>query len=234
MKKRWMTTILAIMLMLATLGAKAEEPGVIVQSSCSIVPSGDYYLVYCYAQVHNNSDQIICLDEGTLALSDGEQLLCDQEVAQLWPYFLNPGEDGYLFDIVSFEPGENGPVMPNVTNLSYHIRYMTIDPVYGGKSLQVEPEIVTDEHSGEVKIVCRIINATQEIAYDPSVAFGLYTQAGQMIYADGMTVNSVGIPAGGELLVRFGVDKAFVDQWNSYGATPAHVRVNAMFRNNED
>jgi len=36
------------------------------------------------------------------------------------------------------------------------------------------------------------------------------------------------------VLVRFDVEEALSQQWQSYGAVPAHVRTNAMYRGNED
>ncbi len=71
-------------------------------------------------------------------------------------------------------------------------------------------------------------------AYDPTVAFGLYTGEGSMIYADGMTLRDVGIPAGGTVLVRFAIDSVFVSQWQGYGVVPAEARVSASFRADDD
>ena len=93
MLKRWMTALLALAALALWPCALADDEGVVVQSSCNIVQSGDYYLVYCYAQVHNQSDQIICLEQGTLELRNGDQLVAEAQVTQLWPYFVGPGED---------------------------------------------------------------------------------------------------------------------------------------------
>ncbi len=235
---RRMWALMLVMLALSAAGgqgrAMAENEGVIVQSACNIVQSGEYYLVYCYAQVHNNSDQIICLEQGTFDLVNGEDLLATSEVSQIWPYFLNPGEDGYLFDIVSFEPDEYGnPVVPSVTGISYEIQYMTVDTAYASYGLDTEATLVTDA-SGAMSVVCRVTNNTQVDAYDPTVAFGLYTESGYMLYADGSTVQNVGIPAGGTLLMRFSVEDAFVSQWTSAGMMPTQTRVTASFRNDQD
>lgn len=234
MKKVYQTLMALMLALLLCTGALAEDEGVIVQSSCNIVQSGEYYLVYCFAQVHNSSEEIICLDEGTYHLSNGEQLLAIDGVNQLWPYYLAPGEDGYLFDIVSFEPNEDGVVVPTVTGLNYDIKYMTIDPAYSSESLEADARIEISERSGEMDVICELTNPTDMDAYDPTVAFGLYTSGGQMVYADGMMLYDIGIPAGGKALVRFNVDAALVEQWKSYGAMPEHVRLNAMFRSNDD
>lgn len=227
---------LAALLALFALPALGDSEGVIVQSSCSIVQSGEYYLVYCYAQAHNNSDSVICLERGSFDLQDGETLLATSPVAQLWPYFLSPGEDGYLFDIVSFEPDENGnPVMPRISGISYEIDYMTVDPAFASRDLQAVSTLEMDA-AGDMAIVCRLTNGSDTDAYDPTVAFGLYTESGAMLYADGATLKGVGIPAGGTMLARFYVDDVILGQWLQAGESfaPVEARVNAAFRNDED
>ena len=116
MKKMMAMLLAAALLCMLCACALAAGEGTVVQSSCNIVKSGDYYLVYCYAQVRNDSDSIICVDEGTFELSGTDQLLYSGQVSQLWPYFIAPGESGYLFDIASFEPNEDGAVMPRVAH----------------------------------------------------------------------------------------------------------------------
>ena len=234
MKKRITMMLAALMLLALCEGSLADSEGTVVQSSCNIVRSGDCYLVYCYAQVHNNSSDIICLDKGTFEIAGGEQLLYSGEVTQLWPYFIAPGEDGYLFDIALFEPGENGLAAPQVTGIDYNIQYMAIDPAYAGQQLNVRAELVEGAGENELSVVCEISNPTRTDAYGANVALGLYTAGGAMIYADGMSLQDVGIPAGGKVLVRFAVDELFVRQWKGYGAEPATVRATAMFRSSDD
>lgn len=85
-----------------------------------------------------------------------------------------------------------------------------------------------------MSVVCRLTNSTDMDAYNPTVALGLYTDDGTMVYADGTTLQDVGIPAGGTVLVRFDVDDVFVKQWQSYGAMPTQANTNASFRKDED
>lgn len=234
MKKLMLLFALAAQLLCAAAGL-ADAEGVIVQSSCNIMPSGEYYLVYTFAQVHNNSSEIICLDQGSFELHNGEQILSSQRVTNMWPYFLNPGEDGYFFDIVSFEPGEDGAaVVPNVTAIDYNVTYMTVNEAFGSHDLSAVSQIVEDEKQGSLSVICQITNTTDMVAYDPVVSFGLYTDGGQMIYADGMPLTGVGIPAGATVLARFTVEEAFVSQWKSFGAAPTQVHVNASFRVESD
>ncbi|MBQ7887536.1 MAG: hypothetical protein IJ313_11690 [Clostridia bacterium] len=226
--KRWITLALLMALLCVSPVLAQEELGVIVQSSCSIVPSGEYYLAYCFAQVHNNTDQVLCLDEGMFYLSSGEEPIASEEVSQLWPYFIAPGEDGYLFDIVPFEE------MPQVTGINYDVRYLTINPAYAGVPFEMQTRVELDDGSSALSVVCEITNPSQADAYDPTVVVGLYTDAGQLVYADGRNLQDVGVMAGGKLLVRFAVEPSLVEQWMSYGALPTQVRASAMFRTGSD
>lgn len=233
--KKWLVLALTLALCLSAALGLADAEGVIVQSSCNIMQSGEYYLVYTFAQVHNNANEIICLDQGTFELHSGDQLLATQKVSRLWPYFLNPGEDGYFFDIVAFEPTEDGDaVLPSVTAIDYNVTYMTIDKAFAGHDLSAVSELVYSDTDGSMQVICQITNPTDTDAYDANISFGLYTDAGQMIYADGTTLTAVGIPAGGTVLVRFEVEEAFVSQWKGYGVTPTQAHVNASFRSDED
>ena len=233
MKKRVLALLAALLCAGLAAACLADSEGVIVNSSCNIVQSGEYYLVYCYGQIHNNSGEIICLEAGSLELHSGEQLLASQPVTQIWPYFINPGEDGYVFDVVAFEPGEGGAVMPNVTGIAYDLQYMTVDARFASRDLSSVAEIGRGA-DGELHVLCRITNATDEDAFAPTIAFGLYAENGRMLYADGATLQDVGIPAGGTLLMRFFVDEEMAAQWESYGMGASEVHVSAAFRSDED
>lgn len=231
MKKMLAALALALTLQPRAWRQRGRDRAVFVQHRAE---RPDYYLAYCFAQVHNNASTVICLDQGTFDLQSGETLLSTSEVSQIWPYFLSPGEDGYLFDIVSFEPDENGnPVIPSITGISYNVTYLPVDNAYASYDLSAVSEIAQDV-SGDVSVVCRLTNSTDMDAYNPTVALGLYTDDGTMVYADGTTLQDVGIPAGGTVLVRFDVDDVFVKQWQSYGAMPTQANTNASFRKDED
>ena len=220
---------LALMMMLALVSmASAEEMGTVVQSSCSIVQSGDYYLAYCFAQVHNNTDQVLCLEDGTFSLTSGEDVISHEDVSKIWPYFVAPGEDGYLFEIVPFNS------MPQITGLSYDLQYLTVHPDYAGVKLDAQTRVELDEGSGVLSVVCELSNPLDVEAFEPVVAIGLYTDAGQLLYADGRNLQDIGIAPYGKLLVRFDVEPDMTQQWISYDALPTQVKVNAMFRTGSD
>lgn len=233
MKRAFAAALLALLMLSACAAAEEAAPAAtIAQSTCSIVPSGEYYLVYCFAQLHNPTDQVLCLDDGLLEVMSGETVLAAQEIDRIWPYFLSPGEDGYLFDVVAFEP-EEGAAAPSVTGLRYDADYIQINPEYASIRLDCDARIERDENGG-MTVVCTVKNATGQDVFDPSVTFGLYMDSGNMLYADGTTLTDVGVPDGGATLVRFEIDDAFVSQWESYGAAPSQARAFASYRETVD
>ena len=234
MRMRILGVLLALAVGMFACTALADSEGAVVQSSCSVIQSGEYYLVYCYAQVYNHSSEIICLEDGRFELHSGEQLLASQEVTQMWPYLINPGENGYIFEVVSFEPDENGnPVVPQVTGLEFDIRYMTVEAEFASLPLNAQAYIERDARDG-ITVFVELENGTQNDAFDPTVAFALYTDGGAMVYANAMTLRNVGIPAGDGMLIRFPVEDAIAEQWTSYGANITGVQVSASFRNDAD
>lgn len=226
MKK--MIALMMLMLLFAMPAFAEGELGTIVQSSCSIVQSDGYYLAYCFAQVHNNTDQVLCLDEGMFYLTGGEETIASEEVSQIWPQFIAPGGEGYLFDVVPFE------ALPQITGLNYDVRYLEINPAYAGVTLETTARVELDDASGLMSVVCEIGNGASITAFDPTVVVGLYTEAGQLVYCDGRSLKGVGIPADGKLLMRFDVESTLVEQWMSYNALPTQVRAEAMFRTGSD
>lgn len=231
MRRRLAFLLASLALLMTAAGAAAQEAAV-TQVSCSIVQSEDYYLVYCYGLVHNNTDETIFLNSGKLNLINGDQLLAEQEVSKLWPYFIAPGEEGYLYDVVVFEPNEDGVVVPSVTGVEYQLDCGSIDAAYSSIALETAVRVEQDQQMG-YQIVCELSNNTAVDAFDPTVAIGLYA-GGNLIYADGLTMQDVGVPAGGRTLLRFEVDDAFIEQWSGYGVTPEEVKVSASFRADED
>lgn len=225
--KRWIAAVL-VMLLFAVPAMAEEEMGTIVQSSCSIVQDGEYYLAYCFAKIRNNTDQVLCLDEGTFYLVNGDEEIASEEVSQLWPYFLAPGTEGYLFDIVPFEE------MPQITGIDYDLRYLDIHSAYAGTTLKTQGHVELDEDRNALSVLCEVVNPSDTDAYDPTVVMGLYTDAGQLVYCDGRNLKDVGIAANGKLMVRFYVEPMLVEQWMNYGALPTQVQSSAMFRTGSD
>jgi hypothetical protein len=145
-----------------------------------------------------------------------------------------PGEDGYVFDVVAFEPDENGqPVVPQVTGMEYIMQYMAVEEEFSSLDLFVTSEIERDARGG-MNVVCTVTNETDMEAWNPTIAFGLYTDSGAMVYADGLTLFNVGIPAGQTLNIRFDVNDEISDQWNTYGANVTGVHAVGAFRDGTD
>ncbi len=229
-KKVLCAAICALLMLMSGAGALADEGlGMVVQSSCNIVPGSEYDLVYTFAQVHNQSSQTICLDTGEYHLADGEQLLLSGDVSRLWPNTLAPGADGYLFDVIVYEREAGDTAAPNITNLSYNLNFMTLDEAYAGRALNTQARLETAQDGESITVVCAVENATDADVFDPMIAFGLYIEGGQMVYAGGTTLENVGIPAGDTVLMRFDVEPEIVEQWRGYGAMPTAVQASALY-----
>ena len=214
--------------------ALADAGGTVIQTSCSIIQGEDSWLVYCYAEVYNSTENVLCLEEGSFDLFSGDQILATGEVTQMYPFFLGPYEHGYFFDMVVFEPDENGNLLtPNVTRIAYDVEYMTIDSVYASRLLSTDAKLNRLD-TGSLEVEIEVENITEETVYSPVVAYSLCTSGGAMIYADGISLANIGIPSGDSVLVRFEVAKAFVNQWEAYGALPTEVNPIASFQGNED
>lgn len=215
--------------------AQGDALGQIAQVACSIQPGDEGYLVYCFAQIFNGGDRVIALDDGTLELVSGEQLLADQSVEQIWPSFINPGEHGYVFDVVRIigEDGQQTQV-PQVTGLDYRLSYMSTETAYANIKLDVQAQIEQRREDGPMTVTCAVKNNTDTDAAEPTITYGLFTEGGTLVYAGGRKLDDITIPAGQTIGVSFEVEASFVTQWIAYGAKPTQVQVNAVFRNNED
>ena len=84
------------------------------------------------------------------------------------------GEDGYYFDMVSFEPGEDGQsVVPAVSGIDYNVVYTTMDESYASCDLSAVSTVEQDE-AGHIAVLCELTNIDGTMARLPGVtAFGI-------------------------------------------------------------
>ena len=216
---------LALLALAAALPVLADPGANVIQSSCSIMEADNSFIVYCYAQVYNGTSNVVCMEKGSFELRSGDDMLVSGSVEQMTPYFLKPGESGYLYDAAVLDRAE-GEGVPSITGLSYNINYYTVDDAFANRDLVVTGE-QQREPDGSLAVLLRVQNPLEEEAWSPTLAFGLYTEGGALLYCDGRTLENVGIPAGGEMTVRFDISKLFAERWAEYGADPAQVKATA-------
>ncbi len=217
--------VAALLALAAALPALADPGANVIQSSCSIMEADNSFIVYCYAQVYNGTSNVVCMEKGSFELRSGDDMLVSGSVEQMTPYFLKPGESGYLYDAAVLDRAE-GEGVPSITGLSYNINYYTVDDAFANRDLVVTGE-QQREPDGSLAVLLRVQNPLEEEAWSPTLAFGLYTEGGALLYCDGRTLENVGIPAGGEMTVRFDISKLFAERWAEYGADPAQVKATA-------
>ena len=216
---------LALLALAAALPVLADPGANVIQSSCSIMEADNSFIVYCYAQVYNGTSNVVCMEKGSFELRSGDDMLVSGSVEQMTPYFLKPGESGYLYDAAVLDRAE-GEGVPSITGLSYNINYYTVDDAFANRDLVVTGE-QQREPDGSLAGLLRVQNPREEEAWSPTLAVGLYTEGGALLYCDGRTLENVGIPAGGEMTVRFDISKLFAERWAEYGADPAQVKATA-------
>ena len=212
--------------------AMAENELSIVQSSISIVRQEAGWLLSCYAEVRNDSAQVVALEEGHFSLTAQGGPLANGAVGSLMPYFLSPGQIGYLRDTVQIPPLE-GDEQPLVTGLSYALTALPVDSALQSEGLSVRMERMERENGG-LLVELRLQNTTASPIWNPTLAWGLYASGGALLYADGRTLGNIALPGGDETIVRFDVPAAYVDRWDEYGAEPAEVRAMASYGGDED
>ena len=133
-------------------------------------------------------------------------------------------------DAIKAKMAENGGIFPDILFLENHGIFVASDTTDGcGELLTSVYEKIHSyaEEKGCVPDVEPITDFNVDLAVRTAPIL-------RMLYSDGTTLQDVGIPAGGTVLVRFDVDEAFVAQWQSYGAMPTQVHTNASFRHDED
>ena len=227
MKLRF-AAVLCLLLALSRPGL-ADEQAALAQTSCSILQAGDSWIVYCYAQVVNGTDSTLCLEQGDFEVLSGDGVLGSGTVEQLSPYFLGPGEEGYLFDALVLEDAADAP---QVTGLSYDLQYLTVDPLYSSRSLPITAELLAGEDGLTAELT--IENDQEATVWSPALAFGLFTEGGSLLFADGRTLENVGVPSGAEAIVRFDIAPALLERWAEFGAEPAEVRASCAFGGDDD
>ena len=226
--------LLLVLIVFVPVSVRTEDELSVVQSAVSIIPYGDTYRVYCFAQVHNDSQMIQGMSSGVFRLYNGETVIAEEEVDRLWPYYLEPGQSGYVFGTAVFNPDENGnPVMPYVTRLVYTFETMEMTVSANSDSLYAEGTIERTG-SGGYLLTMTVENTGESMARNPVVAFGLYTQSGAMIYADGRQLEQIGIAPGSTIELRFPVGLQLAKQWDDYGVSPDEIIITASYREDED
>ncbi|MBR1709378.1 MAG: hypothetical protein IJ719_11180 [Clostridia bacterium] len=225
--------VLAAFLMVSFM-ASAEDTIRVVQTACNILVYGDECQVFCCAQVHNDTNRILGIESGTVRLLYEDTVVAEEEVERLWPYFLDPGGDGYLFQLIRFLPDAQGnPVIPAITGVIYDLNTMNVPATMQNQMLESTLEIERTQNGGYA-IVVSAKNAGEETVWDTMITYGLYTSGGSLLYADGESFDQMGISPGSQLEKRFSINSQIVAQWENYGVEPAEFRVFAYYRSDTD
>jgi len=231
MKKGFLLFCLCLMLLPAGIASASLN---VVQTSCNILMGEDECRIVCCAQVHNDSDHLAGLEHGFFRLINGEEVIAEEGIRRIWPYFLDPGGDGYVFETVTFYPDEDGHLeAPAITGVTFELNDMNVPLTVENNRLNTEMHIERTETDGYI-MACTLKNDAMETAWNPQVSFGLYTEDGLLLFADGKSLDNIGISGGNQIEIQFIVNPQIVAQWGEYGVEPAEVRVAGYYRQETD
>ncbi len=190
----------------------------------------NYYLAYCFAQVHNNASTVICLDRGTFDLQSGETLLSTSGSRRFGRTSSTPARTAIC--LTSFPSSR----MKTAARRSLHhghfhnLTYLPVDAAFaklrpfggfGNRSGRLRHsgcDLPPDQFD-EMDAITRPWPSAQRYGQRRDALFGRYDAPGR---------GYSGRRHGAESSFRRG--RAFVAQWQSYGAMPTQVHTNASFR----
>ena len=228
--KKIMGLLVALALCLTGSGALANNGLIVREETYTAVELfSDSYYGYVFAQLENTGDTDAYFDKGELTISDAAGgTLAQKAFLTSYTKVIAPGETAYLFAYSAVEGAKE------IEDLAaYRLA------VEGSESIEKPPVVLTVTEAAYVqeadlfgeaidKIYITAKNETQEAVFTPSVAFGLYDEAGRLIYVDAMTQFDMGVPAGESFIMTFTIDDAFRAVWDAQGVAPARVEAVAI------
>ena len=185
----------------------------------------DTYYGCLYAEITNTSDKPLAVDEGSFQLTgtDGAVLALGS-VYSSYPNVVAPGATAFI----SAREEARGAAKPeDVAGYSF---VMTSDEPYGdGPSmltvLSAEYGEIPSRWGDTDKVVSVVVqNDTDAIVYNPSFSFGLYDEAGKLLFADSQSVYNLGIPAGQSVVLTYTMGECYWQAWETAGQTVSSVK----------
>lgn len=227
--KRMFCLLAAAALCLCAASALANGLVVSEETYTAVERFEDTFYGYVFAQLQNTGDTDVYFEQAQMTISDAlGNTRAEKTAFTCYPNVIAPGERAFVFAYSVVEDAED------TADLSaYRLE------VSGSESIEEPPVVLTVIEAayaqeadlfGEAvyKIYVTAKNETDEAVFTPSVAFGLYDEAGELIYVDAMTQFDMGVPAGQSFIMTFTIDDAFKAAWDAQGVTPSRVEAIAI------
>lgn len=220
MKKTFAIIVAVMMLMSAT--AMAEL--VVEKTEYTTMTVYDTVYAYFFAEVTNTGDAPISVEGNYDLLDASGNAVISGSVYSGYPYVIAPGATGF---VECYEYCDTVASPEDIPDIRYTL-------VAGDAYSEPAPAVtVTDATCAVVEnswgeTVCEVIvtikNDTADTIVEPDITFGMYDQAGEMLYTDSTTLYSVAVPAGQSIQALFYADDDFVNIWTEDGRTPTEVK----------
>ena len=227
--KKFFILLLALLLLCST--ALADASLQVVNTMYQIIPYYDSAIGVYYAEVVNNGDTLICLDDerSRVEVMDSEgNVVLSEEIWNTTPAVLAPGETGY---VVPFRMYMDEVDVSALTDYAIHLyaeeatyfdptAYLPVD------GISAEFRVETDDWGDAVTtLYTTFTNTSDQVAYNFNFVLGVYDEGGALIYTCDASTFDVGVPVGESVIVRSKIDEVITSYWAENGIVPASVNV---------
>ncbi len=182
---------------------------------------------YLFAKVENTGDVGVGVDTGRLVvMNEASEIICTEDYIYTTPsdIFLEPGEFVYVGDFIWETELEYDSVY------SHELTFGTDNYYTEYESLSCE---ATYEFSGagtyENYIYVTVTNPTEALLSDVYVTVGMYDTAGNLIFANGMSVGAVSIYPGSSVMIDVYVDDDIMAYYKMHEIQPSGLEAIAYY-----
>lgn len=187
------------------------------------------YAGYIFAEIANTGDEAVGFEMAVFDVKDAQgNVVSSYDGYLCYPSTIGPGETAFFADYQFVEGVSSVGEIPG-----YSLQIVSGDPFYDVPAelsvISAECVDMIDSWGDQVyKVMVQVKNETDEQIMDPTLTFGVYDEAGTLIYAGATTVYSSVVPVGTEATYCLDIDYAFDQMWRMTGTIPAKVKLRAI------
>ncbi|MBR4080441.1 MAG: hypothetical protein IKK21_01490 [Clostridia bacterium] len=229
--KKILSVLLVLCLMLSCAAAAAEDGLTIVQETYVPLTEYDGYAhAQIFIEVVNNGTQDMQLGHGCLLALDADRRVCgsfDLKDWDMYPYVLAPGETAFIVNNnVPFTLGQY--MAEEIPNYALHLYDQTAAsaafPFLTASGILSRLE---DYESPLYEVTISITNPTGETIPYIEYIYGVYDEAGKLLFVSRFSVPTEGLEPGAsmEWTELVNPETAIWKYWDAQGVKPAVVKV---------
>lgn len=220
--KKIIAVLLAAMFVMPMM-ALAEPAGTVNSSQRFIVDKGDgKYQILFYAEVENTGDEPIGSSEVLVDLTDGKgNVYMTSKANSIIPSDMQPGNIGFTWRTENLKDVEDASLFSDYS-VTVNVKKGSVKDV----QFPAECALVTEEKDDRIRTSVEFVitNDRDEIYMWPSVAYGIYDQNGQIMYATYVQAADAGIIPGNQVMLVSNVPDDVTRAWFAQGLVPTSVK----------